>query len=307
MNNFKVAKRFVIPPVFLALHLCGPALCGILPAATAAYCAESTGEVRTVTVKGGESFDFAYIPAGSFLMGADPSDPDAETSEWPRHTVVISHGLWMLRNEVTQSQWESVMGSNPSYFKNDPGAGREDSPLDDPSGDTQKYHSGRAGCPVERVSWNDCEKFITALNSKEVGVFRLPSEAEWEYACRAGSEKAYYWGDAPAGRCLWHMGNAYNKPQMARQKEPNAWGLFDMSGNIAEWCSDWNGPVGERTGAAAVDPKGPPSGDYKVVRGGSWAVRASHSRSASRSAMKPSESDMYTGLRLVWEPPAQKR
>lgn len=271
-----------------------------------AYCAENTGEVKTVFIKGGESFDLVYIPAGSFLMGSDMSDADRSPSEWPRHKVDISRGFWMMKNEVTQAQWESVMGSNPSYFKNDYSAGREDSPLDNPGGDTQKYHSGRDGCPVERASWNDCEKFIAALNSKEVGIFRLPSEAEWEYACRAGSDTAFYWGDAPDDKYLWYMDNAYNKPQMVCQKQPNAWGLFDMSGNISEWCADWNEPVRERTGAEAVDPKGPRMGDYKIVRGGNWAVNANNSRSAGRSMQKPADGDMYTGFRLIWEPAAGK-
>lgn len=263
--------------------------------------AQSTGEVKTVYIKDGESFDFVFVPAGSFLMGSELSDADRNASEWISHKVDITKGFWLQKSEVTQDQWQSVMNSNPSYFKNRSDMGDEESPLDNP-GDTQKYHSGRGGCPVERVSWFDCEKFIAALNSKEVGIFRLPTEAEWEYACRAGSKTSYYWGDGIKGDYLWHMDNAYNKPQAVCRKLPNEWGLFDMSGNMAEWCSDWNEKTSDRSGMQITDPAGPAEGEYKIVKDGSWAVRAQHCRSASRSMQKPDAKDMCTGLRLIWHP-----
>lgn len=264
--------------------------------------AQSTGEVKTVYIKDGESFDFVFVPAGSFLMGSELSDPDRDASEWISHRVDITKGFWLQKSEVTQDQWQSVMNSNPSYFKNRSDMGDEESPLDNP-GDTQKYHSGRGGCPVERVSWLDCEKFIAVLNSKEAGIFRLPTEAEWEYACRAGSQTSYYWGDGIKGDYLWHMDNAYNKPQAVCRKLPNEWGLFDMSGNMAEWCSDWNEKTHDRRGMQISDPAGPEEGEYKIIKDGSWAVRAQYCRSASRSMQKPEAKDMYTGLRLVWQPP----
>lgn len=264
--------------------------------------AQSTGEVKTVYIKGGESFDFIFVPAGSFYMGSELSDPDRNSSEWISHKVHITKGFWLQKSEVTQDQWQSVMNSNPSYFKNRSDMGDEESPLDNP-GDTQKYHSGRGGCPVERVSWFDCEKFIAVLNSKEVGIFRLPTEAEWEYACRAGSQTSYYWGDNIKGDYLWHMDNAYNKPQAVCRKLPNEWGLFDMSGNMAEWCSDWNEKTHDRRGMQISDPAGPEEGEYKIIKDGSWAVRAQYCRSASRSMQKPDAKDMYTGLRLIWQPP----
>lgn len=268
---------------------------------TPAACSE-TGEVKTVFIKDGESFDFIYIPAGSFLMGSDLSDADRDSTEWPAHAVKISKGFWLLKNEVTQSQWQSIMKTNPSYFKNRSDAGNEDSPLDNPGGDTQKYHSGRDNCPVENVSWYDCEKFMAAINSKEVGIFRLPTEAEWEYACRAETRTSYYWSDSIDEKYFWYMDNAYNKPQAVCSKLPNKWGLHDMSGNMSEWCADWGKSPYDRSGETVCDPKGEPVGEYKVVRNGNWAIRAVHSRSARRSLMKPNDKDMYTGFRIVWEP-----
>ncbi len=267
------------------------------------YAAEhNTGEVKTVYIKNVTSFDFVYIPPGNFIMGSELSDPERDSSDWPAHEVKISEGFWLMKNEVTQSQWRSVTGSNPSYFKNKYVEGGEESELDNPCGDNQKYHSGRDGCPVERVSWHDCVKFIAALNSTETGIYGLPAEAEWEYACRAGSNTSYYWGESPEGNYFWYMDNAYNKPQAVCIKLPNGWGLYDMSGNASEWCSDWAENVYERSGAPAVDPPGPPKGEYKIVRGGNWAVRSQYSRSAARSMQKPENGDMYTGLRLIWRP-----
>jgi len=264
--------------------------------------AATTGEVRTVVIPGITSFDFIRIPAGSFKMGSGLSDPDHSAAEWPEHSVEITNGFWIGKYEVTQDQWESVMKSNPSYFKNKSEDPREYSALDDPTGDTQKYHTDRSNCPVDRVSWNDCQAFAAALSSKEVGLFRLPTEAEWEYACRAGSTAAFYWGDAPDNDYFWNSSNACNKIQQVGLKKPNSWGLYDMSGNVAEWCSDWSEPARDRSVETVRDPKGPEKGEYRIVRGGSWGINASYARSARRTGEKPEEKNMYTGLRLVWEP-----
>jgi len=263
--------------------------------------AQATGEVKTITVTGCDSFDFVWIPAGTFEMGSPLSDADHTPAEWPAHKVTISKGFWLGKTEITQDQWESVMKANPSCFKNKNDENAQNSALDDPSGDSQKYYSDRNSCPVENVSPADCDRFIAVLNSKEVGIFRLPSEAEWEYACRAGSASSFYWGDAPDGEYFWYMDNACNKPQAVRMKKPNAWGLYDMSGNISEICADWFESAASRPDGT-IDPIGPDKGEYKVVRDGNWSVRSEASRASRRSMMKINDKDMYTGLRLAYRP-----
>ncbi len=179
---------------------------------------------------------FVLIPGGTFMMGAAAE-----------HQVVISKPYYMQVTEVTQGQWQKVMASNPSMFK--------------ACGDD---------CPVENISWVDVQEFIRRINQKEgVNKYRLPSEAEWEFACRAGSVTK----DAPGGKedefgdYAWYDANSDRKTHSVATKKPNAWGLYDMHGNVSEWCQDWYDDYPE---AVAIDPKGPSSGQHKVLRGGSW-------------------------------------
>jgi formylglycine-generating enzyme required for sulfatase activity len=170
----------------------------------------------------------------------------------------------MGTTEVTQGQWRKIMGNNPSCFKN---CGNN--------------------CPVEYVSWDNCQEFIRKLNRKEgTNKYRLPTEAEWEYACRAGSKKRFCFCDSDLrlGDYAWYSNNSSSKTHSVAQKKPNAWGLYDMHGNVWEWCQDGYGkyPLSHVT-----DPKGPSSGSFRVIRGGSWDDHARYVRSANRNRFNP--------------------
>ena len=187
------------------------------------------GETRTFTVHG-VSFKMVRIPAGEFMMGSPPNESGRDNDE-TQHRVRISKDFWMGQTEVTQGLWQAVMGSNPSDFNN--------------CGDD---------CPVEKVSWNDCQKFIRKLNGMvSGGNFRLPTEAEWEYACRAGTTRPYA-GDLDA--MGWYEINSGSRTHRVAQKNPNAWGLCDMHGNVWERCQDW---YGDYPSGLVTDPTGPSS------------------------------------------------
>ena len=208
---------------------------------------------------------FVLIPAGTFMMG------DAVL-----HQVVISKPYYMQVTEVTQAQWRKVMGSNPSMFNT--------------CGDD---------CPVDNISWVDVQEFIRRINQKEgVNKYRLPTEAEWEFACRAGSVTK----DAPGGKedefgnYAWYDANSERKTHPVATKKPNAWGLYDMHGNVSEWCQDW---YDDYPGDAVTDPKGPSSGQHKVMRGGSWLGSTVTLRSTFRSEDYPVVRSNDIGFRLV--------
>jgi formylglycine-generating enzyme required for sulfatase activity len=233
--------------------------------------------------------EFLLIPAGSFTMGSRQSSKQAldrlgGKEEWykfehPPQDVTLSHSFYLQATEVTQRQWKEVMGDNPSYFKQ---CGED--------------------CPVESVSWEDAHVFIARLNQLEgTDAYRLPSEAEWEYAARAGTATDYSFGD-DAGRLgvyAWFAGNSSNTTQPVAGKKPNPRGLYDMHGNVAEWVEDdWNV---SRKGAPAdgrvwVDN---PRGSDRVVRGGDWGSEAQRSRSASRSGFWPDCRNDGIGIRLA--------
>ena len=219
--------------------------------------------------------EFVLIPAGTFWMGSDEDhDHDALEDEKPRHEVEISRSFYLGRYTVTQAQWESVMGSNPSKFKG-------------------------ADLPVEMVSWDDVQEFIRKLNAQEGhDRYRLPTEAEWEYACRAGSTTAYCFGNDKnqLGEYAWYWDSSGKEMHPVGQKKPNAWGLYDMHGNVFEWVWDW---YGEYYGSRVRDPEGPHEGEYCVLRGGSWFVYARFCRSASRSFSKSDTHDANYGFRLA--------
>jgi formylglycine-generating enzyme required for sulfatase activity len=218
--------------------------------------------------------EFVLVPAGQFMMGAG-EDERADGDERPRHPVTISRPFYLGVHEVTQGQWETVMDNNPSHFK-----GRDR--------------------PVENVSWEDVQEFILRLNREEENGrrYRLPTEAEWEYAARAGSTGAYSFGD-DAGMLdahAWYLDNAGGTTHPVGTRNPNAWGLHDMHGNVWEWVSDW---YGYYVDAPGTDPAGPPSGQDRVVRGGGWNMFGFYCRSATRDRGAPGYLNDTVGFRLA--------
>jgi formylglycine-generating enzyme required for sulfatase activity len=216
--------------------------------------------------------EFVLIPAGTFMMGSPDSDTDASHHEKPAHRVTISQPFYLGKYLVTQGQWEAVMGNNPSQFESNPNS------------------------PVETVSWDDVQTFLHTLNEqKEVGNYCLPTEAQWEYACRAGTETTRY--HAHINAIAWYEGNSNGHPWPVGQKLPNAWELYDMLGNVWEWCHDgWR----DYTADVAVDPMGPTdAGASRVVRGGSLNYVARAVRAAYRRSLQPSYRDSHLGFRCA--------
>jgi formylglycine-generating enzyme required for sulfatase activity len=226
---------------------------------------------RTSSLSNSLGMQFILIPAGEFQMGSTSGTDD----ELPVHTVRISKPFYLGIHEVTQGQWEAVMGNNPSQFPGD------------------------ANRPVEAVSWEAVQKFIDKLNTREGGTkYRLPTEAEWEYAARAGSTTAYSFGDdsSQLGQYAWFAGNANNTTHPVGKLQPNAWGLYDMHGNVWEWVQDW---YGEYAAEPVPDPQGPASGSDRVLRGGSWINDARDCRSAYRLYDAPGDRLINLGFRLL--------
>jgi len=238
--------------------------------------------------------EFVMIPAGTFLMGSPENDRDAPANEKPRHQVTISKPFWLGKYEVTQAQWEAVMGSNPytldrsNPYYNMPGMAARI---------TRPTHPAT-------VSWNDAQDFIRQLNQTEGSArYRLPTEAEWEYAARAGTVTAYSFGDddKQLERYAWYGGNfVTGGSHPVGQKPQNPWGLHDIHGNAWEWVQDWYDP-GYYARSPASDPPGPATGTEHVVRGGSWHSTGNGWRSAFRRAYDPDYRGISIGLRLVRE------
>ena len=220
--------------------------------------------------------EFVLIPPGSFKMGGDKTLEQAEDHENPVHVVSFGKPILMGKYNVTQAQWTAVMDSNPSGFADD--------------------HR-----PMESVSWYDVQGFIKALNSREnTESYRLPTEAEWEYAARAGSRKAYTFGSESVrlDEYAWYKKNAQNQTHPVGQLAPNAWGLYDMHGNVHEWCQDWF----DRTyygQSPSHAPGGPKEGLAKSLRGGDWGSDKWYCRCASRSLSSPDRRSNRVGFRLV--------
>lgn len=242
------------------------------------------------TCKNSLGMEFVLIPAGTFIMGSPPEEPFRDEREI-RHAVTISRPFYMQTTEVTLRQWRALMG--------------------------RKMIGGRKGppdMPVVRVSWYDCEHFLDKLNRRDEGVYRLPTEAEWEYACRAGTTTAYSWGDTPdctramygnnslkSRDCIDYVKSRGLKPDgpaPVKSYPPNPWGLYDIHGNVWEWCRDRFGPYDP---APAVDPQGPDAGTMHVRRGGSWYRYGYSCRSANRAYAHPASRFQTTGFRLVRE------
>ena len=220
------------------------------------------------TLRNSIGMEFVLIPAGTFQMGSNDDDK-------PVHTVRLTQPFYLGKYEVTQGQWQAVMGNNPSRFTGDPNR------------------------PVENVSWDNVQEFIRRLNAREAGAtYRLPTEAEWEYAARAGTTTRWSFGDdaSQLGRYAWYDRNAGGQTHPVGQLQPNPWGLYDMHGNVWEWVQDWYGSYSSGT---AVDPAGPSSGSYRVNRGGSLAYGARFCRSAYRLRDAPGSRYDFLGLRLL--------
>ena len=238
---------------------------------------------------------FVLIPAGEFVMGTSQAQVDAVAGDqqsyrnWmqyerPQHRVVISRPFYLGKYPVTQGQWQAVMSENPSRFK---------------AGWKSLIGRDHAAYPVERVSWNEAQEFLTKLNERDAErEYVLPTEAQWEYACRAGSGAIYHFGDdaAQLHDYAWYGDNSGGKTRPVGQKQPNAWGLYDMHGNVWEWCQDRYGPYADE---AATDPKGPETGAVRIIRGGSWADAAQDARSAHRNRYLPEYRFGDLGFRCV--------
>jgi formylglycine-generating enzyme required for sulfatase activity len=224
---------------------------------------------KTIDLGNGVSMEFVLVPAGSFDMGSPDSEKERDSDEGPVHRVQITKAFYMSKYEVTQDQYLAIMGRNPSKF------------------------SG-GNLPVEAVSWDEA----VACCGKIGG--RLPTEAEWEYACRAGSETRFCYGDdltyAQLGEYAWYSGNSGSTTHTIGQKKPNSFGLYDMHGNVYEWCSDW---FAAYANAQTVNPVGASSGQYRVCRGGSWFSDARRCRSANRNYISPDYRDNNIGFRVA--------
>ena len=217
--------------------------------------------------------EFVFVPGGCFDMGCGSWTSDCDTDEKPVHTVCVDD-FYIGKYEVTQGQWEKLMPNNPSAF---------------PKGDHY---------PVEMISWYDAQKFITELNSRSNRRFRLPTEAEWEYAARSGGCKEKYAGGGDVDRVAWYQDNADGSTHPVGQKAPNGLGIYDMGGNVEEWCQDFYSD-GYYGNSPRNNPRGPSSGSFRVNRGGSWYNRARYVRSTYRNNDKPSYNPSYLGFRLV--------
>ncbi len=235
--------------------------------------------------------EFILISPGTFFMGNLGEDVPKKANEIT-HEVTLTRPFYIQTTEVTVKQWREVMGRK--FF------GKKKGTLD---------------MPVVRVSWQDCTEFIQKLNDREEGTYRLPTEAEWEYACRAGTTTPYSWGETidcskamysnntlKSDECVKYVTDTKNlpadQPAPVKAYSPNAWGLYDLSGNVWEWCQDWYGPY---PAEPVVDPEGPTSGSVRVRRGGSWYGLGSRCRCANRNFSHPANRYQTTGFRLVKE------
>ncbi len=219
------------------------------------------------------SFDMVLVEAGTFTMGATSEQEDPWDDEKPVHQVTLTNDYYIGKTEVTQALWKAVIGSNPSFFEGD-------------------------NKPVESVSWDDCQEFISKLNTATGKNFRLPTEAEWEFAARGGNKSNHYQysGSDDIDDVAWYHDNSGHETHDIASKRPNELGLYDMSGNVCEWCSDW---YDEYSRSAKTNPTGASSGSCRVFRGGSWFINARFCRSSSRNYYVPDYWSYSLGLRLA--------
>jgi formylglycine-generating enzyme required for sulfatase activity len=222
------------------------------------------------------SMKLVLIPAGKFMMGSPENEKDRYDTEGPQHEVTISKAFYIGAYHVMQEQYERIMGNNPSRFKG-------------------------AQNPVESVSWNDAAEFCKKLSQASGKTVRLPTEAQWEYACRAGSKTRFSYGDdndySDLGDYAWYNKNSNGQTHPVGQKKPNVWGLYDMHGNVWQWCSDWYADSYAK--ANNTNPQGPDSGVVRVLRGGSWISDPRDCRSANRGGGVPVNRVSDVGFRVV--------
>ena len=232
-----------------------------------------SGNALTIPVKNGINIEMVKVEAGSFDMGATSEMENPNEDEKPVHRVTLTNNYYVGKYEVTQALWQAVMGSNPSSFKG-------------------------YDLPVETVSWDDCQDFISKLNAMTGKRFRLPTEAEWEYAARGGKKsRGYqYSGSNTLDDVAWYYGNSGNKTHVVGTKHPNELGIYDMTGNVIEWCQDW---YGSYSSSPQTNPIGAVSGSFRVYRGGGWYYSAGCCRSSSRDYRSPGGRGNYLGLRLI--------
>jgi formylglycine-generating enzyme required for sulfatase activity len=213
---------------------------------------------------------FVWVPPGNFMMGS-PKEEENRHDDEALHKVTLSKGFYMAIHLVTQEQWKVVMGNSPSNFK------------------------GEKNLPVEQVSWNDCQEFVKKLRKKDKNLYRLPTESEWEFACRAGTKTPFHFGNTISTDEANYNGKftyGNGKKGVNREKTTpvgnfpaNAWGLFDMHGNVQQWCQDWWEAYPKND---VTDPQGPEEGNERVMRGGSWNQSPQGCRSACRLGFEPS-------------------
>ena len=227
----------------------------------------------SIPVKDGISIDMVRVEAGTFTMGATPKMKDSCYDEKPTHQVTLTNDYYIGKYEVTQALWQAVMGNNPSHFKGD-------------------------NLPVEMVSWDECQEFISKLNSITGKTFRLPTEAEWEYAARGGKKsRGYqYSGSKNISDVAWYDGNSGNRTHAVGSKQANELGIYDMTGNVLEWCQDW---YDKYSSSSQTNPTGATSGSYRVIRGGGWSITVWGCRSSFRGSFTLEDRNSYLGLRLV--------
>ncbi len=242
----------------------------------AALLSHSPKQFFTLDMGNGVEMKFVLVPKGSFTMGSPVGEPGRDDDEGPRHQVIVTRPFYMLTTEVTQQQYRRVMADNPSSVKD-------------------IYN------PVEMVSWNDATEFCRKLSERAGRQMTLPTEAQWEYACRAGSSTRFSFADGEKllGSYCWYNDNSSNRTHPVATKWPNSWGLYDMHGNVWEWCRDWYAPDTYTTDIK-IDPMGPSAGQLKVVRGGNRGGRPSICRSADRHCFSPDMTIASVGFRVVF-------
>ena len=228
------------------------------------------GKIEVIDLGKRVKLEMVLIPAGKFMMGSTTKEKNRSANE-NQHEVILTKPFYMGKYEVTQEEWETVMGDNPSATK------------------------GR-WLPVTMVSWEDCQEFIKKLNKKNTGAYRLPTEAEWEYACRAGTTTVYSFGDKITPQDANYESSKIAKPVEVGSYKPNAFGLYDMHGNVWEWCEDWKK---EYQIKSVKDPKGPSFGENRVLRGGSFISPDLRASSSDRDCDSASHQDPFYGFRLA--------
>jgi formylglycine-generating enzyme required for sulfatase activity len=246
--------------------------------------AEQTDLKRPKTITNSLGMKMMWIEPGHFLMGSGTDEKGREEDESPQHKVILTKGFYIGSTEVTQQQWVKLMGAGPWSSNRNIAKGDK--------------------LPAVMMTWGEAALFCKKLGDKEGRRYRLPTEAEWEYACRAKTTTWFYWGDEYDGRYAWSSKNSKRSIHEVGTRLPNAWGLFDMGGNVWEWCSDWHEP---HTASEVTDPNGPTTGTKRVIRSGSYNNSIWDCRCAERGCVPPKTRGGSIGLRVVMEvePPGE--